>query len=383
MAKVMLATTPQEKERIYQFRYRVYVEEMRKQPREANHSQKTLTDAFDDTAMLFYITQGEEIIATLRRNFLDSSPLSESLDRGLVISRFASAFPFSALSLSSRLMVAPAWRNLAMIGAIVLEAYREARIRGIQFDFLHAAPWLVPFYENLGYRRYTNHFLDPEVGLQIPQVLVLEDSQHLQAVRSPFARIAQSHANSPVAADWFCKTFLHSQPGGVVQLAADGSFVRDNLQHPRTELTAVFPGLNDESIQQLLQASAIHSVKSGDTIVRIGDVANAMFIILSGVIAVSHLSGQTTKAGLTLGPGQTFGEANLFHQSLSSEQAVALADADLLILPKPAIQKLMKTMPTAMCRILFNASHAICTRYVPDVSPPFTLTIESSNQQVA
>lgn len=384
MAKVMLATTLEERKRIYQFRYQVYVDEMRKQPKDANHQERLLTDSLDDTATLFYIAQADQIIATLRRNFLDSSPLPESLSQIFAIPQFASAFPKSALSLSSRLMVAPAWRNSATVGAIILEAYRDARSRGIQFDFLHAAPWLMPFYENMGYRRYRYHFLDQEVGLQIPQVLVLEDSQHLQAVRSPFYRVARRYNNSAVARDWFQDIFLSSEADGTAQPAIDSESIGSGkLSSALTECASIFQGLSDESMRQLLQASAIHSVKSGETIVRIGDAANAMFLILSGAVKVSHLLGQTAKADLTLGAAQTFGEANLFNQSLSSEQAIALADTDLLILPKPAVQKLIKTMPEAMCRILFNASHSICTRYVPDVSQSLGLTMEPANSQIA
>lgn len=385
MAKVMLATTLEEKKRIYQFRYQVYVDEMRKQPKDANHQERILSDSLDDTATLFYIAQADQIIATLRRNFLDSSSLPEPLSQIFAIPQFASAFPKSALSLSSRLMVAPEWRNSATVGAIILEAYRDARNRGIQFDFLHAAPWLMPFYENMGYRRYRYHFLDQEVGLQIPQVLVLEDSQHLQAVRSPFYRVACRHSNSTVAPDWFQHTFLSPRANGIAQPSRVNSELLWNgkLNPALTECASIFQGLSDESMRQLLQASAIHSVKSGETIVRIGDVANAMFLILSGAVKVSHLFGQTAKADLTLGASQTFGEANLFNQSLSSEQATALADTDLLILPKPAVQKLIKTMPEAMCRILFNASHAICTRYVPDVGQSLNLKMEPINSQVA
>ncbi len=354
MLKVTPAITAEEKQRIYHFRYQVYVEEMRKQPKSANHRDKILTDELDETATLLYMAQGDEIIATLQRSFLDSTTLPPALYQHLGISQFADVFPKSALSVSTRLMVAPAYRNSVTAGTIVLAAYQDARERGVQFDFLHAAPWLIPFYTNLGFRRYAHHFLDPDVGLQVPQVLVMEDLEHLRNVRSPFYRKACRYSNSPVAADWFKQTFPQQQA---------------RLQQTSMTAMSMFQGLSDADLQQLLQSSAVHTVKSGETIVRIGDVTNAMFLILSGMVEVRHLLHQSNHSLIQLGTYQTFGEANLFHQTLSSEQAVALTDSTLLILPKPAIAKLMKIMPKAMCHILFNASQSICTRYVPDALP--------------
>lgn len=365
MIKVISAVTAEEMRKIYRFRYQVYVEEMRKKPKAANHRDRMLTEELDETATLLYMTQDDEIIATLQRNFLDSSALPAPLYQHLCISQFAAAFSKSVLSVSTKLMVAPAYRNSATVGAIVLAAYQNARDQGVQFDFLYAAPWLVPFYTNLGYRRYTHHFLDPDVGLQIPQVLVLEDIEHLRTVRSPFCRKARQYANSSIAADWFKQTF--SEQGLLAPPTKEMNRVDDAAQATIHTLPT-FQDLSDHNLQQLLQSSAVHTIKSGETIVRIGDVTNAMFLILSGVVEVRHLLNQATCSSAQLSVCQTFGEANLFHQTLSAEQAVALTDTTLLILPKPAIAKLMKIMPEAMCRILFNASQSICARYVPDAS---------------
>lgn len=356
MAKVITAETEAERQAIYRFRYQVYVEEMQKRPSGADHQAKTLSDPLDETATLLYVIQDDQIIATLRRNRLDACELPPSLEQALAISKFARACSRSALSLSSRLMVAPAWRNSLAVGSLVLEAYRIAREQEIQFDFLHAALWLMPFYRALGYRHYAPHFLDPDVGLQVPQVLLLEDAEYLQAVRSPFARLARQSAsqstsqstNQPTAQDWFQQHYpAPSEPAALS--------------------TAILPGLNSETQQQLAQATAIYAIPAGETILRFGDVANAMFAILAGEVEVSRLSYQIRAQNYlvsTLTVDQTFGETNLFSPSPSLEQAVALTDTHLLILPKPALAKLTKTMPDVMCQLLLNASRSICDRYL-------------------
>ena len=354
MAKVIVAETQAERQEIYRFRYQVYVEEMQKRPSCANHQTKTITDELDKTATLLYVMQNEQIIATLRRNRLDNSVLSESLEQNLAIPQFAAAFSRSALSLSSRLMVAPAWRNSLAVGSLVLEAYRIAREQQVQFDFLHAAPWLLPFYRNLGYRPYVPHFLDPDVGLQIPQALVLEDLEYLQAVRSPFTRLARQAANQSMAPDWFQQHY--PAPPELASLPI-----------------SILPGLGAETLKQLSQATAVYAIPAGETILRFGDVANAMFAILAGEVEVSRLSYQIREQNYlvsTLTADQTFGETNLFSPSPSLEQAVALTDANLLILPKPALAKLTKTMPDVMCQLLLSASRSICDRYLTLFTPP-------------
>jgi predicted GNAT family N-acyltransferase len=207
MLEVQVATTPEEKQAIYQFRYNIYIEEMRKCLQYANHTEKTLEDKLDKTAMLLYIKFEDEIIATVRKNLLSSSSLPENLSQVFAIHQFTAAFSTQTLSFSSRLMVAPRWRNSSILGMIVMEFYRDARARNLQFDFSHAAPWLIPFYENLGYRRYIDNFLDEDAGLQIPMVLLMEDVEHLRAVRSPFYRVARKAGNAPTAKDWFNQAF--------------------------------------------------------------------------------------------------------------------------------------------------------------------------------
>jgi predicted GNAT family N-acyltransferase len=377
MAKAIVAATADERQAIYRFRYQVYIEEMQKQFK-ADHQTKTLTDELDETATLLYMvqeTQGQadQIIATVRLNSLATCSLGEPLEQILAIPQFETAFSRAQMSFSSRLMVAPAWRNSMTVGAIVLEAYRLLRQQQMQFVFLHAAPWLLPFYRNLGYRRYAHHFLDPDVGLQIPQVLVLEDLKHLQAVRSPLYRVGRQLNSSPLAANWFRQicdqgnsqrdSQDNSQRNGQVNSWGDNALGQlHSLAQSQASLSALFPGLNQDTMQQLLQSTTLYSISAGEPIVRIGDVANALYVILGGEVSYSNSQTQTVS---TLTAQQTFGETNLFNQMPSLEQAVALTDATLLIVPYSALTKLVKTIPELMCRILLNASRSICDRYVP------------------
>lgn len=380
--KVEIAVTPKEKQEIYRFRYKVYIEEMRKRIRYANHTERTLRDALDETAMLLYVRLKNEIVATLRKNFLSSTSLSDHLSQTFKIEQFAAAFPRHVLSFSSRLMIASELRNSLLLNLIVMEFYRDARARNLQFDFSHAAPWLVPFYENLGYRRYTASFLDPDAGLQIPMVLVIEDVEHLRAVRSPFYRFARKVSNDPTAKQWFNQTFPeHQELINTCRYTIDEiwEFWLAKLQSQSTQRIALFQGLTDQAIQQLLKASFFHRAKAGDILLRTGDIANAVFLVLSGVVEVDRAESGVTARLVSY---QTFGEATLFTQSPSFERATAVTDVEILVLPVQTIMKAMKPSPEAMHRFFLNASHGIDQKYGLHSTPQISKLSGVERQQL-
>jgi predicted GNAT family N-acyltransferase len=368
MAQVLVATTPEERHAIYRFRYDVYVEEMGKNPRYANHTDRVLKDDLDETATLLYLKIDDRIVATVRRNALPISSLSVTLRKALAIDRFTAEFSEAQLCFDSRFMIAPEWRNSFAAGLIVAEVYRLGREQGVQFDFSHASPWLVPFYENLGFRRYTSNFLDEDAGLQIPMVMLLEDVDHLRSVHSPFYRLARRMTNQSTAKDWFVQAFPQQQeffnPYQHSLEEVWEFWLKKRRSHP-DQRVALFQDLTEENLKRLLRHGAFHPVKAGEAILRLGDISNSVFVVLSGAVQRSSLTHTATPATHTLGPYQIFGESALFTELPSPEQVMAISDTELLVLPRQAMMRVMKTMPEAICQLFLYASRSVCERYVP------------------
>lgn len=62
-----LVTDLNDKQKIYRFRYEVYVEEMNRKQDYCDHISKTIIEPIDDTASLFAaFDQNENVIGTLR-----------------------------------------------------------------------------------------------------------------------------------------------------------------------------------------------------------------------------------------------------------------------------------------------------------------------------
>ena len=59
---VAMARSAEEREAIYRFRYRIYVEDMGLQPPEADHAGRRLCDPYDEVAALFALLQDGEVV---------------------------------------------------------------------------------------------------------------------------------------------------------------------------------------------------------------------------------------------------------------------------------------------------------------------------------
>jgi predicted GNAT family N-acyltransferase len=206
---IQVAHSDSEREKIYEFRYRIYIEEMGKPYAHADHERKILTDELDDGAMLLYATRNREVIGTVRINWGISHYALDFFRQMFDLEKF-SAFPSPTLSFCSRLMVERSARSSSLAARLSTAAFVAGRERGIQFNFIHCVPQLAPLFQRMGFRHYKDSFHDPEVGTQIPLVLLLDDLDHLKRVRSPFVPYAeQTRYLDPVT--WFQSSF-DSQP---------------------------------------------------------------------------------------------------------------------------------------------------------------------------
>ena len=230
---IHVAQTEAERNAIYEFRYQVYIEEMGKPYSHADHKHKQLSDPLDENASLLYSARNGKMVGTLRINWGEDSTAYSAFAQSCNLARFH-CFPSESLSFCSRLMVREDHRSSALAAALSSAAYKAGRLRGVQFNFAHCAPRLVKLFERMGFRQYKRHFQDSEVGEQIPLVLVVEDIEHLKAVRSPFVSQALELPHSNLTTRWFASQFpsASEKSPGLKEKIQD--YVRDQLPLPNT-----------------------------------------------------------------------------------------------------------------------------------------------------
>ncbi|MEM4625353.1 MAG: GNAT family N-acyltransferase [Candidatus Pacearchaeota archaeon] len=191
--KIMLAKTNEEREKVYRFRYKVYVEEM-KRPTHADHQRKIVTDEFDNfKSSLFYASFLDEVIGTARVNFKRDGHIE--FEKEYQLERFAPFYDY--ITTTSKFMIDSRFRRGFLTLQFVTEIYEFGKKNDVMLDFINVNPPLDKFYEHIGYRKYKEEFIHPEYGSVIPMIMVLDDVVHLEHVRSPLARIAAKYRHYP------------------------------------------------------------------------------------------------------------------------------------------------------------------------------------------
>ncbi len=351
--EVKIATTAEEREAIFHFRYQVYVKEMKQQQDRADHRRQWLRDSTDEGAILFYIADGREVIATLRRNLADSrSRWPAEWTAAFALDRFASFGP-TALSVSSRFMIAHHWRQSTLAGRLVVAAYQHAREVGARFDFTLSRLHVVDLDEHVGFRRYTDNYYDESYGgLLVPMVCVMEDAAYLRAVGSPFARAARHFTDDSTPGDWFCRQFAQPNllPARLGSPEQRWSNLTRTLGGPPEQTVRLLHGASAPEAKLLLKHAILHPVRAGEVILQPGTHIGALFVVISGAVELSFPDGRPSQM---VRSGECFGAEGLLENSLSEAKIVAQSDAQLLVLPETAISLAIEGNQ-AMRRVLSN-----------------------------
>jgi len=175
-----IAKNETERNDIYELRYKVYVEEMKKNISSVNNLSKFLKDGRDDHSVHFYLRDDNGVYACLTSivgfmtNFTESEKKSFSLDS------FSGYLKREEISISRKLIVDPSRRNLRAAISIIRNARIYAINNGIKIDFCHCYPHLIPFYKKLGYKTYKESInYDGINGKTVPLYRLMEDSDQI------------------------------------------------------------------------------------------------------------------------------------------------------------------------------------------------------------
>ncbi len=359
---VSIADTPDARERVYGFRYRVYVDELGLQPPEADHANGRLKDSLDDHSVAYAVFDDGRVVGSLRLIYLAEMSDPAPLIRKFAMQPALDTFGAGAICTTSRFMLDPALRHGTVILRLMETAFEDARSRGMRLNYGDCSPNMLPFYEMLGYRRYTAPYNDTAYGYKVP-ILMLGEHEWFQRVRSPLRRVVQRHPDDPEVRAWFESAYPEHLGIESAQFIPEhlyfeilGSRVaRDPLHH-----LSVLRGLDREEAGQFLKESTILRARAGDRIVRQGERDNTLYALLSGIAEVS-LEGENRPVAI-LGAGDTFGEMGFLTSEPRSANVTARADGDILVLSGSVLQRLVANHPTIAAKVLLNLSRILSGR---------------------
>lgn len=135
------------------------------------------------------------------------------------------------------------------------------------------------------------------------------------------------------------------------------------LAHVYLKSVPLFEKCDENTIQRLALGLRWHTYKKGDTILFQGVIANQMFLIASGRVAVFSRKDRETRQVATLGEGQYFGEISL----LTNKAATATIKADVdetqvYVMERDAVMAALASHPDVMADVIRKVEERNQTR---------------------
>lgn len=117
-------------------------------------------------------------------------------------------------------------------------------------------------------------------------------------------------------------------------------------REPGSDVTEAFAGLPDDLAAWLTDELRTVRVGPREVIVRRGDAAEALFVVVDGEVEILSVDPDGTERRLRgLGPGQFFGEVGLLHDTPRNATVRAVGPVRLLRLPGRALRHIVEEVP--------------------------------------
>jgi len=283
------ARTTQERDAVFRFRYDIYVEEMGRYRSIADHARRMLVEAEDATARLYLASEGERVVATMRHNWGGDAPFAPRQATQYSLEPFLALVPPEQIVVGERFMVAASQRGTDLIFRLFQTYLNFVNDRRIQFVFGDCEPHLLNLYLGMGFRTFAiTNLNSTETGYLIPLVMVPEDLAYMRKIGSPLLNVLRdfgADAQVPVGIDE-----LLSSGGAVLsQTMTPGAVYRAEIEQAMRlaeNPAQLLDGLTPEEQQRCIAKCNVIKCRLGDHLIKKGNVAQNMFVVLSGGLEV-------------------------------------------------------------------------------------------------
>jgi hypothetical protein len=358
------ARSEAERTAIYRFRYRIYAEEMGLAPPEADHEHRLLRDALDGPGVSYALLDDGAVVGSLRLVYLedlhDPAPLIEKFRMQPALREFGA----SAICTTSRFMLDPSRRHGRAILGLMEAAYADGAARGVRLNYGDCSPHLIPFYEHLGYRRYTRAYNDTSYGFKVPILMLARDRERLQGLRSPLARIAGRFPDDAEARSWFARIYPEYLGVESAVFLPDGAFLdllSERVAEDPLRSIPLLRGLTREEAAQFTARATLVQAEPGDRIVRQGDPGNALFVLLAGLAEVV-LDERPEMPVAVLGDGDPFAEIAFLTSGPCTANVVAQTHCEALVIDNEFLDWFIGHEPAIAAKVLQNLARVLAER---------------------
>lgn len=365
--ELKIAASPEEIASIQGFRHRVQIDLHGGESVDADPRTRRVGDSFDSTATLLCLKNPAGSIVATARLLFGAHGVPPQMMEVYQLDRFMSFGP-EVLALQDRLVIAPEDGAAGLAATLIGAAFRIARRQGGRFLFASCPPAQVRLYEQLGYRRYADNYIDRDDQYLVPLVLLTEDYPHLSRMGSPFARLIAALDNPGVTAAWFARSFPDLPAVEAGKGESEDRLWRhltERLNQNPLQGVPLLAGLEYRDARRFIGIGTLLRVKAGDRIVATGTVGREMFVLIAGeaeVWVVRDDEGEMARLVTRLGKGAVFGEIGFLADTPRTADVVAITDGEVLVLTQQVMTRAIAEMPAVAARVMLNLSLILCER---------------------
>lgn len=348
---------------VQRFKYDIYVDEMDRYGDIADHENRLLVEADDATSHNFLVEVDGELAGTMRITWGGDGGINKRHIEQYDLAPFLEHVPIDQMVVGERLMLLPKYRGTNLLLQVFEAFLRFVNERRVQFFFGDCEPHLINTYQALGFRTYTKRNVNSTAtGYLIPLVIVAEDVDFLRRIGSPLVAFVQEFADDARV------------PDNVDALLAGGAAVRSQRMSTAEDYIAeiraaaseanalnsgLFANMSEDEIIVCVEKSILISCNPGDKVIKRGNVAKNMSMVLSGRFDVRNEG----KLIAEIGPGEVFGEIAFFLKLPRTMDVVAQdGGARIISFNDRTIRTLMQANAEAAAKMLYNISVVLCAR---------------------
>jgi hypothetical protein len=368
IADIRPVAAPDELRAVQRFKYEVYVAELGRYGAIADHENRLLIEPDDAISHTFQATVGGKLAATMRLtwggdSFGGHGALGQRHIDQYDLRPFLEATGPEAIVVGERFMIAPDFRGTSLLNQIFAAYMRFVNERRIQLIFGDCEPHLLNTYQAMGFRTYTaRHVNSAETGYLIPLVIVAEDLDYLRRIGSALAEVLRDFgedARVPPDIEALLAGGAAVQSARMLDPEAYLAKVREAAREAGALDSGLFRGMSETEIAHCLDKSVTIACQPGDRVIKRGNVAKNMGMVLSGRFEVRD----GDKVLAELGPGEVFGEIAFFLKLPRTMDVVAVAEGtSVLSFNDRTIRQLIESHSGTAATLLYNISVMLCDR---------------------
>lgn len=344
------ATTREEREAVYRFRYQVYVEEFGRELGSPDHGRRWVTDADDDkdTTTILYTGSVDKITGTVRVRHWRAGEVPHHDFEELSMDRFPDIDERNTAEIG-RLMVRPSMRGKVIVASLVRASYELlAGEQHTDLVFCYCSPGLVRYYQHIAMRPFGGRPVLAPDGIMLPLVAVMSNRAYYRQTGSFLTPLVRRYfgpgKRRPIDLEPYRPLFAPLANG--IELDAERvweeverTLLGDGARRPGS-LLAELPAA---AARDLVGRGLIVDVPAGTLVTRQGFREAELYVVLGGRFdadADGRVLGRAER-------GELFGEDALLDPGGRRTASVrAIEDGRVLVLRGRSLEKLLHRDPT-------------------------------------